>query len=118
MRPIALFKALPAIAMLALLACSDSGPGLAAGPNSPPRNPFLADSDYSLGHAESAQQDSSPIAGPRGPSETLLPADISYQPIGPGHFGLGVSSPYPPPRPSSNSAAGVVRTGSPVNSSA
>ena len=102
MRPIALFKALPAIAMLARARfCGGS-----------------SSSDYSIGHAESAQQDSSPIAGPRGPSETLLPADISYQPIGPGHFGLGVSSPYPPPRPSSNSAAGVVRTGSPVNSSA
>jgi hypothetical protein len=63
-------------------------------PNPPPRNPFLADSDYAIGHGESAQQDSSPVRGPTGPSEVLAPADLRYQPLGPGHFGAGVSSPY------------------------
>lgn len=87
-----------AIAWVAAVAgCSDSAssPDSTAAPNLPPRNPFLADSAYSIGHADSAQSDSSPIEGPSGPSETLSSGDIAYQPLGPGHFGAGISSPYP-----------------------
>ena len=32
-----------------------------------PRNPFLADSSYSLGHGDSAQQDALAVAGPSDP---------------------------------------------------
>jgi hypothetical protein len=82
-------------AALSLLGCSDAGPDAAKARNLPPRNPFLADSAYSIGHVDSAQSDSSPVAGPAGPSETLSAVDIRYQPLGPGHFGAGISSPYP-----------------------
>jgi hypothetical protein len=89
----------PAILTAALaaaaVACSDRTGTTTAAPNPPPRNPFLADSEYALGHGESAQQDSSPIAGPTGPGETLAASDIRYRALGPGHFGAGISSPYP-----------------------
>jgi hypothetical protein len=83
-----------ALAALATSSCSD-GSNTNASFRAPPRNPFLADSDYSIGHGESAQQDSSPILGPTGPTEVLSAADISYRALGPGHFGVGISSPYP-----------------------
>ncbi len=63
--------------------------------NPPPRNAFLADSDQPIGHGSSAQQDSIPIAGPTGPSETLTDRDIVYQHVGPAHFGIAISGPYP-----------------------
>ncbi len=37
----------------------------------PPRNPFLADSVYPLGHGDSAQQDALPVAGPEDPGATF-----------------------------------------------
>jgi hypothetical protein len=80
---------------LALAACSDSNDFSGEGFQSPPRNPFLADGGYALGHGDSAQQDNSPFAGPTGPSETLGPESIRYAPIGAGHFGAGISPAYP-----------------------
>lgn len=61
----------------------------------PPRNPWLADSGYPLGHGNSAQQDSVPQAGPAGPGRALAPDEIAYAPVGPGHFGAATSGPYP-----------------------
>jgi hypothetical protein len=61
----------------------------------PPRNPFLADSVYPLGHGDSAQQDALPVAGPKDPGRPLTPDDIQYTHVGPAHFGAYTSSPYP-----------------------
>jgi len=82
-------------AALAAWACSDAPGGAPRASHDPPRNPFLADSSYAIGHVESAQQDSSPIAGPTGPTAVLGPADLRYRALGPGHFGAGISPPYP-----------------------
>jgi len=59
-----------------------------------PRNPFLADSESSMGHNDSAQQDTVGIVGPVGPSGAVSDR-VSYSPVGPGPFGVAVSSPYP-----------------------
>jgi hypothetical protein len=75
------------------LACLTPSSGSAA--SSPPRNPYLADSAYPLGHANPAQQDSVPTRGPRGSSRDLRPDEIDYAPVGPAHFGAQTSSPYP-----------------------
>ncbi|NQT73897.1 MAG: hypothetical protein HQ553_14205 [Chloroflexi bacterium] len=92
-----------------LLACSDSDTTksdpseipsptgtaqLVKVPNLPPENLYLADSVYALAHGDSAQQDSTAIPGPTGPTQQLKPNQIIYQPIGPGHFGIQISSPY------------------------
>jgi hypothetical protein len=61
----------------------------------PPRNPWLADSSYPIGHGSASQQDSVPQAGPGGPGRALLPAEIAWAPVGPAHFGASTSSPYP-----------------------
>ncbi len=61
----------------------------------PPRNPFLADSSYPLGHGDSAQQDALPIPGPENPGTNLEPSEIQYAPVGPAHFGAYTSGPYP-----------------------
>jgi hypothetical protein len=79
-----------AVALIAVLA---SAP--AAAENLPPKNPYLADSSYPLGHGTSAQQGSVPMAGPRGPSRVLLPEEIAYAPLGPAHFSANTSGPYP-----------------------
>ncbi len=62
--------------------------------NMPPRNPYLADSSYSMAHGNPAQQDAVPQAGPTGPSRTLLPEQIDYRHVGPGHFGATTSGLY------------------------
>jgi len=72
--------------------------GLAAaapGAERPPRNPYLADSSYPIGHADSAQSDSVLQAGPTGPTRTLEPDEIDAAPTGPGSFGACTSGPYP-----------------------
>ncbi len=61
----------------------------------PPRNPFLADSVYPLGHGDSAQQDALPVKGPRGFGPRLDRSEIQYAPTGPAQFGAYTSSPYP-----------------------
>lgn len=60
-----------------------------------PRNPYLADSGVPIGHIDSAQSTSTPIAGPTGPSGALGPDDLTYQHLGPGHFGIAISPEYP-----------------------
>ena len=61
----------------------------------PPRNPFLADSVYPMGHGDSAQQDALPVAGPQDPGPALEANEIEYAHVGPAHFGAYTSSPYP-----------------------
>jgi hypothetical protein len=68
---------------------------MASGESPPPKNPYLADSVYALGHGDSAQQDSMAIAGPTGSTRILAPEDIDYAPLGPAHFGAYISGPYP-----------------------
>ena len=61
----------------------------------PPRNPFLADSSYPIGHGDSAQQDALAVPGPSDPGAALDPSEIQYAHVGPAHFGAYTSSPYP-----------------------
>ena len=61
----------------------------------PPKNPYLADSNYAMGHGDSAQQDAVPQAGPMGPSRTLKAEELQYSATGPGYFGINTSSVYP-----------------------
>ncbi len=61
----------------------------------PPRNPFLADSSYPIGHGDSAQQDALAVPGPSDPGAALDPSAIQYAHVGPAHFGAYTSSPYP-----------------------
>ena len=63
--------------------------------NLPPRNPFLADSVYPLGHGDSGQQDALPVAGPEDPGPALDESEIQYNHTGPAQFGAYTSSPYP-----------------------
>jgi hypothetical protein len=62
--------------------------------NGPPKNPFLADSIYGIPHGDSGQQDSTVREGPTGPTKELTDAERNYQQIGPGHFGIYISSQY------------------------
>ena len=64
-------------------------------PNPPPVNPFLADSVVPIGHFDPAQSDSQAVAGPTGPTQTLTEDDLTYQHVGPGHFGIAISPEYP-----------------------
>ncbi len=64
-------------------------------PRPGPRNPYLADSSYPIAHGRCDQQDSTPQAGPTGPSEVLTDDDLLYTWLGPGHFGSLISSRYP-----------------------
>jgi hypothetical protein len=48
-----------------------------------------------IGHADSAQTTSVAVPGPTGPTATLGPEDLTYRHLGPGHFGIAISSPYP-----------------------
>jgi hypothetical protein len=80
--------------------CDDDPPGPSCDDpvvdtESPPKNPFLADSIYAIPHGDAAQQDSTQRSGPEGPTKTLSEAERNYQQIGPGHFGIYISSPYP-----------------------
>lgn len=61
----------------------------------PPKNPYLADSNYAMGHADSAQQDALPQAGPMGPTRQLAEDEIQYTFTGPGFFGITTSGVYP-----------------------
>ncbi|TFG98363.1 MAG: hypothetical protein E4H11_00585 [Myxococcales bacterium] len=72
------------------------GPRAAAAASElPPRNPWLADSSYPIGHGTAAQQDAVSQAGPSGPGRPLAPQEIQWAPVGPAHFGANTSSPYP-----------------------
>jgi hypothetical protein len=61
----------------------------------PPRNTFLAESVYPLGHGDSAQQDALPVPGPRDPGPQIDASALQYAHVGPAHFGAYTSSPYP-----------------------
>ncbi|MFT4518222.1 MAG: hypothetical protein ACI9JM_000603 [Halioglobus sp.] len=61
----------------------------------PAANPFLADSNYAMAHADPAQQDALPQAGPAGPSRQLSQDEIQYVHTGPGFFGISTSGEYP-----------------------
>jgi len=61
----------------------------------PPRNSFLADSVYPLGHGDPGQQDALPVDGPDDPGPVLDVSEIQYAPTGPAQFGAYTSSPYP-----------------------
>jgi len=88
---ILLSKSLPRfLTVLSLLA----SPALLAY-NMPETNPFLADSNNSMGHGDSAQQDAMPQAGPDGPTRTLKPGEIQYTFTGPAYFGINTSGIYP-----------------------
>ena len=60
-----------------------------------PRNPFLADSGYAVGHGRCDQQDNTPGRGPEGPTQVLAGDDIQYARLGPGHFAGLTSGRYP-----------------------
>jgi hypothetical protein len=79
---------------LALVALIVAG-GAVSATERPPRNPFLADSSYPLGHGDSAQQDALPVPGPDDPGPALDESEIQYAPVGPAQFGAYTSSPYP-----------------------
>lgn len=60
----------------------------------PPRNPYLADSYYPLGHSNAAQVDSTPVPGPTAPSHALADHEIESALTGTGHLGQFVSGTY------------------------
>jgi hypothetical protein len=63
------------------------------------RNPFLADSEYSIAHGFCDQRDSTHLSGPIPISEVddelLEGDDYKYEWLGPGHFGGLISGLYP-----------------------
>ena len=87
-RPLATPAALLAAATLFMCQC-------VAAFEPPPRNPFLAESNYAMGHGDSAQQDAVPQSGPAGPGRTLQADEIQYTFTGPGFFGINTSGIYP-----------------------
>ncbi|MDG2336165.1 MAG: hypothetical protein P8Q97_18320 [Myxococcota bacterium] len=89
------FLTLPALAYLGALGFLLIFAGTASGANLPPRNPFLANSVYPLGHGDSGQQDALPVPGPENPGPALSQDEIQYNHTGPGQFGAYTSSPYP-----------------------
>lgn len=64
-------------------------------PNPPPVNPFLADSAVPMPHGDAGQTDWSSVAGPAGPADSGNSVELTYRHLGPGHFGIAISSPYP-----------------------
>ncbi len=80
--------ALRVFLLIALLA-SAAGAGAP-----PPRNPYLAHSSNSMGHGDSAQQDSFPQAGPEDPGPALAASELQYVHVGPAHFGASTSGRY------------------------
>ena len=88
------------VGALLLVACDNDNEAESlpvADPEPPPVNTLLADSVAPIGHHNSAQTDSVAIAGPAGPTETLTESNggLSYQHLGPAHFGLAISPQYP-----------------------
>ncbi len=81
-------------ALAALLAITALPWQRAAAFEMPPRNPWLANSSYAMGHGDSAQQDAVPQGGPMGPSRVLAPEELQYTFTGPGFFGINTSGVY------------------------
>lgn len=69
--------------------------GSAAASEAPPRNPYLADSSYPIGHGSAAQQTSQAVAVARDSSRSLEPNEIDYTHLGPFHLGAHISPAYP-----------------------
>jgi hypothetical protein len=65
-----------------------------ASTDAPPHNPFLADSTVPIGHVDAAQTTGTSVAGPTGPTRTLSADQLTYQHLGPGHFGIAISPKY------------------------
>lgn len=63
-------------------------------PEPPPRNPFLANSNYSVVHANSAQTDSTVDPGPVGTTRQLSPDEMRYHDLGMWNLLYLVSGPY------------------------
>ena len=63
--------------------------------NFPVKNMMAAQSVNPIPHGDPAQQDSTPLPGPMDTTRRLDPSEIKYQFLGPGHFGVSLSSPYP-----------------------
>ena len=63
--------------------------------NFPEKNLMAGQSTNPIPHGDPAQQDSTPIAGPIDKTRRLEADEITYQFLGPGHFGVNISSPYP-----------------------
>ncbi len=63
--------------------------------NFPPKNTFAADGVNPIPHGDPAQQDSTPLPGPMDQTRRLRPDEITYQYLGPGHFGAFTSGLYP-----------------------
>lgn len=67
---------------------------ISANENMPPKNSFLANSTYSIGHGTSAQQGSFNVAGPVDKTRQLESNEIDYADIGMLHLAGLTSSPY------------------------
>jgi len=63
--------------------------------NFPAKNMMAAQSVNPIPHGDPAQQDSTPLPGPMDKTRRLEPDEIKYQFLGPGHFGVSLSSLYP-----------------------
>jgi hypothetical protein len=63
-------------------------------PAAPPRNPFLANSNYSVVHANSGQTDSTVDPGPVGTTRKLAPDEMRYHDLGLWNLLYLVSGPY------------------------
>ena len=81
----------PLAALLAIIATLTPP---AAAFEMPPRNPWLANSSYAMGHGDPAQQDAVPQGGPMGPSRALAADELQYTFTGPGFFGINTSGVY------------------------
>jgi hypothetical protein len=97
-----------------LLVVLAAGPAQAAQHRSdlvPPKNPFLADSFYPIGHTNSAQVDSTAVPGPAVPSHHLKPDEMTTVTTGPGHLVTLITGAYPGGRRVvwSNSAHDIVK---------
>jgi len=81
-------------AVLPFIRTSTSAQSVAGSVAPPPRNPFLAQSSYPIGHADSAQSDSTTDKGPVGPTRQLNPAEIRYHDLGMFNLGNLITGPY------------------------
>ena len=63
--------------------------------NFPAVNLMAGQSTNPIPHGDPAQQDSTPIPGPMDKTRRLLDSEITYRFLGPGHFGVNISSEYP-----------------------
>ena len=101
----------PAHAQTLPAACNSHTAAITGGPL-PPRNPFLADSAYPIGHTNSGQVDSTLVPGPTAPSHRLAADEMEFLRTGPGHLANIVGPAYPDgSRPIwSNNAQDIVKS--------